>query len=360
MYLQFGIFLIFFYDAKSGVSKHSFFKYGPGLDKEMNRTDNSSEMSFTTPFNLWGEQWNYATVRGDGKVQLRANRHVQVDTWNYVVAKAHIVAFSGGDLDQDYTVYYRQSHSLKDMQKANNEINSVFKTMKDVDLHWAIIVTWDSGPHQTNFDLNRTTLQLVLATDGQQSFALFYYHDITYSSGKKLAWYPGFERREDSNTRQILDQSIADDLNQLQYGSNAGVPGKWIFRVDKFRIYGPFDTTTVKPTSKSTTTTRMPPTAPTTQPETCLDRPVIENGECEQKPYKVGENASCKCHPNVHRVNPEASVRCVLTDDGKYIWREEMPFCEPNGAVTIQQLSIFTFCFIVFIKYYVLYLNDLI
>ena len=70
----------------------------------------------------------------------------------------------------------------------------------------------------------------MIATDGQQTFVLFIYGDIEWGDDATVGFNAGVGNRSIVVTTQPLD---------VQTGSNVGVTGLYINRIDLFSILGP-------------------------------------------------------------------------------------------------------------------------
>ena len=73
--------------------------------------------------------------------------------------------------------------------------------------------------------LQANTFQAVIATDGLETFVLFIYADIEWGDGATVGFNAGDGNRSIVVTTQPLD---------LETGSNVGVTGLYINRVDLF------------------------------------------------------------------------------------------------------------------------------
>ncbi|XP_021965748.1 protein mesh [Folsomia candida] len=88
----------------------------------------------------------------------------------------------------------------------------------------------------------RNTFQLALTTDGFHSFAIFYYNNITWTTGHASNGNPctglggqpakaGFDYGDGSTFYTIPTSCSADVINVTET-SNVASPGKWVFRID--------------------------------------------------------------------------------------------------------------------------------
>ena len=80
--------------------------------------------------------------------------------------------------------------------------------------------------------LQANTFQAVIATDGQRTYALFIYGDIEWGNRATIGFNAGDGNRFIVVTTQPLD---------VETGSNVGVTGLYINRVDLSTILSPSD-----------------------------------------------------------------------------------------------------------------------
>ena len=85
--------------------------------------------------------------------------------------------------------------------------------------------------------LQANTFQAVIATDGQRTYALFIYADIEWGNSATVGFNAGDGNRSIVVTTQPLD---------VETGSNVGVTGLYINRVDLSMILGPSNGENIK------------------------------------------------------------------------------------------------------------------
>ena len=83
--------------------------------------------------------------------------------------------------------------------------------------------------------LQENTFQVVIATDGQQTFVFFIYGDIEWGFANI-----GFNVGGDIRSFMVLD-ALSFDSVDIEQGSNVGRRGVYIYRVDQCSIIGPDD-----------------------------------------------------------------------------------------------------------------------
>ncbi|KAK0059263.1 cell wall protein DAN4 [Biomphalaria pfeifferi] len=245
-------------------------------------------MNFNTPalinlrpgFPYYGNTYNSLTIQKDGFVVFaETNVKSYSDFLNIDDVKlasigiwiAHIGTVNGN-------IFYRLVNDPISIAKTN--ISSIARSLSnfaaDFTPSYVLVVTWyDVGTEHfgSEGDFKKNTIQLILATDGVQSLASFYFvtigwvffEDITnYAAYPDLSDFPpeipistkvGFFKG-DGPTKFILPLSMTKELKQIEKYTSIGEPGQLIFRVDKT----PENVTLLT----TTTTSSTPTTAPTT------------------------------------------------------------------------------------------------
>uniref|UniRef100_A0A914PZL8 VWFA domain-containing protein n=1 Tax=Panagrolaimus davidi TaxID=227884 RepID=A0A914PZL8_9BILA len=146
-------------------------------------------------------------------------------------------------------VSFRESLYPADLQKANREVIYAFD-LTNIELTWAFIVTWynvtfyrDEPSRQI-----RNSFQAVLTTNGENSFVIFYYNKIQWTTGTAsngnnqglggTAAQVGFDAGDGTN-RYMLNVSCTKEVLYVNNLSNIGIPGEYVFQVDSNIIQTP-------------------------------------------------------------------------------------------------------------------------
>ena len=85
-------------------------------------------------------------------------------------------------------IYYRQSTDTSLLIKAQDEIINAFPKLTGINISWVFIATWYNVTYYPDnlpdyYYRKRDTFQAILATNGAQSFAIFYYNQILWTTG---------------------------------------------------------------------------------------------------------------------------------------------------------------------------------
>uniref|UniRef100_A0A914E7V5 NIDO domain-containing protein n=1 Tax=Acrobeloides nanus TaxID=290746 RepID=A0A914E7V5_9BILA len=196
----------------------------------------------------------------------------------------------GADVDISSTghIYYRQTQNSTILAKAKNEINNAFPQLPHINFTWAFIATWYNVTYYqcSSPDYRKSNIfQATLVSNGVQSFAIFYYNQISWTTGDANGGYnglgstpafAGFDADDDKH-RYSIPRSCTTDIINIANESNFGKPGVFFFRIDDWTIIQPSTTTTspttdaptttnkITSTSRRPTSTSAPSTPPTTQ-----------------------------------------------------------------------------------------------
>lgn len=259
------------------VSVSNFFPFGTQYgDTELDRGDDTSSssihLSIVFPFfdkkqqNLW--------VNVNGAVSLAAPISTYTPVCEAVSASYSMIAPFWADIDTRYTgpvsgVFFRQDTTPNVMSKAKNEIVRAFGSkFQSINFNWAFVVTWynvtayGANNCKSESQMFRNTLQATLVSNGQNSFAIFYYNNIQWTAGTASGGdcttgrggHPakaGFDAG-DGKTFYVIEGSCTEDIININQRSNVNSPGTYVFRIDTSDIEEPgCDVSPGLPTFKS-------------------------------------------------------------------------------------------------------------
>ncbi|KAI1725203.1 nidogen-like domain-containing protein [Ditylenchus destructor] len=296
MQIQFICLAAFLFEKTSAVVQLTeFFGFGAEYDNYVlpsGDTITSARIYFPTPLYFYGKLRDFATVHVDGYISF--------------VSGSIAPFYDDIDTSKSGNVYWKQATTDEYLQKASSEIGSAFPAHCNITLKWILVATWRSVPKygMTPCCDHLNTFQATLTTDGIHSFVIFYYNDITWFSDRS---WTGFSL---GNYKYTIDGSGTDDMTTLEHRSNMGSPGKWIFRVDKPKIYE--------------------------QVSLCNLPPQPANGYCRATDYIPESIAECGCLPDYHQTKPNTSIlRCSYADSGIAHWQGEEIICVSNSEVSL-------------------------
>uniref|UniRef100_A0AC34RFH1 VWFA domain-containing protein n=1 Tax=Panagrolaimus sp. JU765 TaxID=591449 RepID=A0AC34RFH1_9BILA len=177
------------------------------------------------------------------------------------------------------SIYYRQTTDSQVLNQFQQQLYKVFPYLNGTSpVTWAFIATWYNVTYypDANDQTKRNTFQCALGTNGVQSFAIFYYNQIQWTTGHAsggidgLGGTPaqvGFDSGDGTN-RYMLDVSCTDDVIDVADMSNVGPAGVFIFRIDSANIQTGSTITALPTTRRRSTTTSTTTALPTTQYQT--------------------------------------------------------------------------------------------
>ncbi|XP_014679278.1 PREDICTED: sushi, nidogen and EGF-like domain-containing protein 1, partial [Priapulus caudatus] len=165
-------------------------------------------------------------------------------------SSAPVVAPYWADVDLSRNhghVTFFETQDAQHLNRINDDIRSTFINSQDFSARAAFVATWKDvtyfgGSKRT--DTN--TFQVLLVTDRVQTFAIFLYNELTWTTGTASKGDPisglggyaaqtGFNAGDGQRYLAVVGSGTIAALN-LKDTSNVGVPGKWIFRVGSSEI----------------------------------------------------------------------------------------------------------------------------
>uniref|UniRef100_A0A914EJJ9 Uncharacterized protein n=1 Tax=Acrobeloides nanus TaxID=290746 RepID=A0A914EJJ9_9BILA len=165
-----------------------------------------------------------------------------------VPQRFRMIAPFWADVDARNTgdIFYRQTTNSSILKKAQQELETAFSDIKNLQLEWALVATWHNVTYFIDLDdsnektRKRNTFQATLVTDGAQSFAIFYYNEITWTTGDASGGTNGLGGTAaevgydygDGVHYLIANGSCTPAVLNFTLTSNVNSPGKWIFRTN--------------------------------------------------------------------------------------------------------------------------------
>ncbi|XP_072911934.1 alpha-tectorin-like [Hemitrygon akajei] len=144
-------------------------------------------------------------------------------------------------------VYYRQSTEEALLQRATADVRK-YSTGLQFQARWVFVATWDNVAYYGSQSTKVNSFQAVLITDGLQSFIIFNYGNIEWTTGTASGGYPstglggtpaqaGFNSGDSLNFFSIPG-SRTSEIIDIEKTSNVDEPGRWVFRADAFKALG--------------------------------------------------------------------------------------------------------------------------
>ncbi|XP_021357021.1 nidogen-2-like [Mizuhopecten yessoensis] len=199
----------------------------------------SDEVPLTVPIVFYDKTYYSVYVNNNGHLSFESE--LPVYQANFVLpSRFKLIAAFLADIDTTHagSVYYRESTETALLEKAAQDIQAQFEGFETYIPRALFVATWDNvGFFRTN-DTALNTFQIVIASDGESSFAFFNYLDDGLnwirSSGKLSQNDPPAQAAFDSGEGRIhtkLPFSGTEEVARLAKKSNVGIAGVWMFKI---------------------------------------------------------------------------------------------------------------------------------
>ncbi|KAK3595925.1 hypothetical protein CHS0354_032433 [Potamilus streckersoni] len=239
----------------SGVPKRLFFPYGEDRgDSVLPTADDisSNEYQLQKDIVFYDDTYSSIFVNLNGHLSLGTDLPIYQPDLALPINFKVIAAFLA-DIDTRGAgaVYYRETQERAIVERAAADIQNHFSKFPTFEPTSLFIATWDNVGYY-NFSSEKTnTFQIVIATDGQDSFVFFNYltDGINWVAGegklRGVAADPPAQAGFDSGEGRLhmkLPHSGTFDVAKLAKESNINVPGVWIYQIGNLRggnIVGP-------------------------------------------------------------------------------------------------------------------------
>ncbi|KAJ8035366.1 Sushi domain-containing protein 2 [Holothuria leucospilota] len=248
-----------------GQVTSNLYPYGPGNSDSTltNGNDLSASVAATTPINFYAERYNTLFVNTNGIISLGCPlpEPQTNDFFNNFplypdlnedgeLEKNVLIAPFWADVDTSNNrgnIYYRQSTESTLLNNVTNDVRNVFILYSDYIATWAFISTWENVSfynHQESSSLDpRNTFQVVLTTDGLNTFVFFLYDTVEWSAGTTLNGDPETGIPTQNNHQAVIGFNRGDGLNGYEDGfpsnvlnlptdSNVDASGLYAFKID--------------------------------------------------------------------------------------------------------------------------------
>lgn len=223
------------------VPKSEFFRFGEraGDQKLLKKDDfSTTEIKLQVPLIFYGQIYESLFVNINGFVSFLTEIpnffNVQFPLEYPIIAPF----YSDVDITRAGNIWYRETSDPRTVTRTKNELKKYFGAAEDFNPQGIFIVTWDGVGAFSQRSDRLNTYQLILATDGKESYAIFKYADggiqWLQSDGKdpNMADARGQAGLISGDGRHItLKGSGTDQVRSLDKWSNTGVPGLWVYRI---------------------------------------------------------------------------------------------------------------------------------
>uniref|UniRef100_A0A8W8I3F3 G-protein coupled receptor 133 n=1 Tax=Magallana gigas TaxID=29159 RepID=A0A8W8I3F3_MAGGI len=223
----------------TGFPLRQFYRFGSDEGDSIlpsNDDESTPRIDVSVPFPFFGSSYSSIYVNNNGDVTFdTALTQFTADAFPINGSHKMIAAF-WTDIDTALggSLWYRTSTDSSILQKGTQDIRTVFPSLNTFSATWMMIITWNDVAAYGCSDTGaincqqRNTFQLVLISNGVHSFAVFMYNVINWTNKAEAGYNAG-----DGIHYYSVPGSMTDSMLNLPQASNVGVPGQFVFRVDK-------------------------------------------------------------------------------------------------------------------------------
>ena len=200
-----------------------FFNYGNEANNSLAKGDETcTKINFNFNFNYYGTNYTKCCISINGYISFDALTTSSISpSNNYFIAPfAHdLSTMSKGN------IYYRLINESPTLSQIGLEISSLYylNTINFIPTN-AFIVTWDSVPSYGSSYSGYVSFQIILSTDGSNSYLTINYGSLGFSASKGYSFQYG---------SGSYDETIISTSNP-ELSSNVGVSGKRIYHLSTF------------------------------------------------------------------------------------------------------------------------------
>jgi len=203
--------------------------------------EHSSEFQLSTPIAFYDYRYRSLYINTNGVISFE-REYPQYSGDLYFPVGVKVIAPFLADVDTRLSgnIFYRETADPSLLDMASRDIQKNFVNQFQFRATNALIATWQEvGYHRQQYD-RTNTFQVVIASDGFDSFTFFLYEDNgvqwVRGQGKDAPGIPdqhahaGFDSGDLINY-YTLQGSGQPNVQEIARSSNVGVPGKWLFHI---------------------------------------------------------------------------------------------------------------------------------
>jgi len=208
----------------------------------------SDQINLTTSFWFFDQEKTSLWVNNNGNITFGGP--MSTYTPFAFPSSAQIVAAYFADVDTRGSgsglAYYGERTDTGTLTTISNQVNTAFSGA-GFTASYAFVASWDHVGYFGSHDDMLNTFQIVLATDGGNSYAIFNYLDegMSWETGDASGGSggfggtpaaAGFDAGDGTNYYTIPGSFNPGIANVLEDGSNTGVAGRWVFLISEEEI----------------------------------------------------------------------------------------------------------------------------
>ncbi len=253
---------LFCVSAVSAIPIEDFVPFGPGEEDSVlppNDDGSTSQINLLDDFVFFGDSYTALWLNNNGNVTFDSSMSSYTPfafpSGRIIISPFFADIDTGGSVQSGNNLYYNQHVDEQGEQGFQVDIPTMVSAIinsafgDNFSATSVFVATWDHvGYFGSNVDL-LNTFQLVLATDGIRSYAIFNYLDEgSPPATEGMSWETGdasggsggfggtpaaagFDAGDNVNFFTIAGSFAGGIANLLETGSNIGVPGQWVFRI---------------------------------------------------------------------------------------------------------------------------------
>ncbi|XP_060113626.1 IgGFc-binding protein-like [Heteronotia binoei] len=204
----------------------------------------SAGITISVPFTFYGKPYRTLYVNNNGVVSFGVRVSQFTPNPFPLDGGSPFVAPYWGDVDnvKGGDIFWRQSQDPSLLRWCTEDINRYFPGIPFA-AAWAFVATWDRVAYYGSTSSKVNTFQAVLITNRRMSFIMLNYAGIQWTTGTAsggneatgLGGTPaqaGFDSGDKTNYYTIPSSRTPDIIN-IGRTTNVGVPGRWVFQVDR-------------------------------------------------------------------------------------------------------------------------------
>ncbi|XP_056399545.1 serine-rich adhesin for platelets-like [Hyla sarda] len=251
------------------------YPYGKNLDYSSPNSDDGDSplMKLDVILPLYGNNYSSLYVNYNGLISFKSPDDDFTPEKLPLVSGNPFLAPFWADVDISYAgdIFYNQRTDKQVLSRATSDIRTYFGSM-DFTAQWVFTATWDRVSYYGSTSDKVNTFQVVLCTDKVQTFVMFNYANITWTTGvgsggnskTGLEGVPALAGLDSGEVTGyfIIPGSLNSSIVNISTTTNVDVVGRWAFKVDQLHPGFPLIRTVTTTPAETTTTTPETTTTP--------------------------------------------------------------------------------------------------
>uniref|UniRef100_A0A8C5N809 Sushi, nidogen and EGF-like domain-containing protein 1 n=1 Tax=Gouania willdenowi TaxID=441366 RepID=A0A8C5N809_GOUWI len=239
--------------VQTAVTLEHFYPFGTDTADSQTITQDdggSGLLEISVAFPFFGDRHTGLYVNNNGVVSFLREVSQFTPVAFPIAGDRRVVAPFWADVDNRRAgrVFFRESQEPSVLGRASGEVRTYFSEFPNFNATWVLISTWhDVTFFGGNSHTPINTFQAVLITDGELSFTVFQYSNITWTTGMHassggnaaglggIAAQAGFNAGDGKRYFNIPGSRTTEVVN-IEETTNVGYPGRWVFRIDHANV----------------------------------------------------------------------------------------------------------------------------